>query len=84
MSTTIGSDIEINKFCGQVSTVMRVITNKDGGLLSQFDKFNGNDFPVLERLAYLPPQIRSTPHQKVLLNNHTYANKGQNKRTFLY
>ena len=25
LSTTIGSDIEINKFCGQVSTIMRAI-----------------------------------------------------------
>ena len=33
--TTIGSDIEINFFCGEVSTNMRVILNKDGDLLSQ-------------------------------------------------
>ena len=59
---------------------MRVIPNKDGDLFSQFDKINGNDFSVLERLADLPPQIRSTPHQKMLLNNHTYANKGKIKR----
>ena len=29
LSTTIGSDIEINKFCGQVSTIMRAISFKD-------------------------------------------------------
>ena len=57
LSTTIGSDIEINKFCGQVSTIMRAISNKDGDLLSQFDNINENDIPVLERLADLPPQI---------------------------
>ena len=28
LSTTIGKDIEINKFCGQVSTIMRAISNK--------------------------------------------------------
>ena len=28
LSTTLGSDIEINKFCGQVSTIMRVISKK--------------------------------------------------------
>ena len=75
LSTTIGSDIEINKFCGQVSTIMRAISNKDGDFLSQFDNFKENDIPILETLADLPPQIRSTPHQKMLKDNHTDANK---------
>ena len=79
LSTTIGSDIEINKFCGQVSTIMRAISKKDGDLLSQFDNINENDIPVLERLADLPPQIRDSPHQKMLINNHTDANKGKIK-----
>ena len=79
LSTTIGSDIEINKFCGQVSTIMRAISNKDGDLLSQFDNINENDIPILERLADLPPQIRNSPHQKMLINNHTDANKGKIK-----
>ena len=79
LGTTIGSDIEINKFCGQVSTIMRAISNKDGDLLSQFDNINENDIPVLERLADLPPQIRDSPHQKMLINNHTDANKGRIK-----
>ena len=34
---------------------MRVILNKDGDLLSQFDNFNGNDILILERLTELPP-----------------------------
>ena len=79
LSTTIGSDIEINKFCGQVSTIMRAISNKDGDLLSQFDNINENDIPVLERLSDLPPQIKDSPHQKMLINNHTDANKGKIK-----
>ena len=83
LSTTLGSDIEINKFCGQKSTIMRVISKKDGDLLSQFDNINENDIPILERLADLPPQIRSTPHQETLINNHTDANKGNLKR-YLY
>ena len=66
LGTTFGSDIEINKFCGQLSTIMRAISNKDGDLLSQFDIIKENDIPILERLADLPPQIRSTPHQKIL------------------
>ena len=79
VGTTIGSDIEITKFCGQVSTIMRAISNKDGDLLSQFDNIIQNDIPILERLADLPPQIRSTPHQKMLIDNHTDANKGKFK-----
>ena len=79
LSTNIGSDIELNKFCGQVSTIMKVISNKDDDLLSQFGNFNENDKPLLERLADLPPQIRSTPHQKKLIDNHTDPNKGKIK-----
>ena len=79
LSTTIGSDIEINKFCGQVSTIMRSISNKDGDLLSQFDNINEKDIPVLERLEDLPPPVRDTPHQKMLINNHTDAKKGKIK-----
>ena len=79
LTTSIGGDIEINKFCGQVSTIMRAISNKDGDLLSQFDNINENDIPVLNRLADLPVQIRDTPHQKMLINNHTDANRGKIK-----
>ena len=64
LGTTVGSDIEHNKFCGQISTLMRAISIKDGDLISQFDNINENDIPILERLADLPPQIRSTPLQK--------------------
>ena len=80
LSTTIGSDIEHNKFCGQVSTIMKKISNRDGDLLSQFDNINENDIPVLEKL---PPQIRDTPHQKMLINNDTDANQGK-KKIFIF
>ena len=43
---------------------MRVVSNKDGDLLSQFDNINENDIPILNRLADLLVQIRDTPHQK--------------------
>ena len=69
LSTFIGSDIEINNFRGQISTIMKVISNKDGDLLSQFDNINENGIPILERLQDLPPHIRDTPHQKMLINN---------------
>ena len=82
LSTTIGSDIEQTKFCGQVSTIMRVISTKDGDLSSQFDNINENDVPILERLPDIPPQIKSTPHHKMLINNHTDANKSKIKGCF--
>ena len=62
---------------------MKVLSNKDDDLLSQFGNFNENDIPLLERLADLPPQIRSTPQQNMLLDNHHDANKGKIKR-YLY
>ena len=56
---------------------------KDGVLLSQFDNINENDIPVLNRLADLSVQFRDTPHQKMLINNHTDVNKVKIKR-YLY
>ena len=58
---------------------MRAILNKDGHFFSQFDNINVNDIPVLERLANLPTQIQSTPHQKKLINNYADANKDEIK-----
>ena len=55
--TTIGGDVGHNKFCGQLSTIMRVMSNRDGDLLSRFDNINENDIPLLERIINLPPQI---------------------------
>ena len=59
---------------------MKVISNKYDDLLSQFGNINKNDIPLLEIFADLPPQIRSTPHQKMLIDNHTDVNKGKIKR----
>ena len=62
---------------------MRAISKKDGDLLFQFDINNENDNPILERLADLPPQIRSSLQQKMLMDDHTDANKGKIKQ-YLY
>ena len=56
---------------------MKVVSNKDDDLLSQFGNINENDIPLVERLADLPHQIRSTPHQKMLIDNHIDANKSK-------
>ena len=58
---------------------MRVISNRDDDLLSQFGKINENDIPLLERINDLPLQIRDTPHQKTLIDNHTDPNKAKIK-----
>ena len=58
---------------------MEVKSNKNGDLSSQFDNFNENDIPIFETFIDLPPQIRDSLHQKMLLNNHTDANKGKIK-----
>ena len=79
LSTIFGSDIEHNNFCGQVSTIMKMISDNDGDLLSQFDNSNENDIPLLSRITDLLPQIRDTPHQKILIDNHTDENKGKIK-----
>ena len=54
---------------------MKVISNRDDDLLSQFGNFNENDIPVLSRLTDLPVQIRDTPQQKMLIDNRLDANK---------
>ena len=66
-STTVVSDLEHNKYVGQVSTIMRVITSKDSDLSSYFDKSGEsalNDNNLLKRIVFI---------------NHTDANKGQYK-----
>ena len=75
LSITLGSDIEINIFSGHVSTILKVISNEDGDLLSQFHYKNKNDIPVIERINNLPPQTRAAPHQKMFINKHTDAKK---------
>ena len=58
---------------------MKVILIKEGDLLSQNNNINEIDISVLERLLSLPSQIRDTPQQKMLINNHTDPNKGKIK-----
>ena len=52
LATTGGADLEHNKYVGQVSTIMRLLTSRDSDLSSCFDK-NGenalNDNNVLKK-----------------------------------
>ena len=79
LCTTIGADIVHIKVGEPVSNIMSVISIKEAELSSQFDNVNEKDIPILERLADLPPQVRDTPHQKMLINNHTDVNKSKRK-----
>ena len=68
LSTTGDSDLELNKHVGQISTIMRLLTSTDNDLSSCFDKSAENalnDNNLLKR---------------ILINNHTDANKGKYKR----
>ena len=57
-----------------------MISNKNSDLSSPSDIINEIYIHLLKRLINLPPQIRDTPHQKMLINNHTDSNKGKIKR----
>ena len=60
LATTGASDIKINKEPGQVSTNMRVLTNKDGLLISFSDQIKENE-------------IKDTSLRQINNNNHTVA-----------
>ena len=68
LATTGGMDIEINKYVGPVSTIMRILTSKDADLSSYFDKYGET---VLDNDNSL---------KQILINNHAEeANKGKIK-----
>ena len=58
LTTTGGMEIEHNKYVGQVCTILRLLTSKDGDLSSYFDK-NGES--VLDN---------DNPLKQILINNH--------------
>ena len=74
--STSTTDLEHNKYCGPISTIMRVISSRDGDLLSQFDNINeeigAND-------AATSDNIRSTSLHKMLITNHEDVNRGKIK-----
>ena len=68
MDTTGGGDLEDIEYVGQVSTIMRLLTSKDGDLSSYFDK---NGEAVINN---------DNPLKQILINNHAVeANKGRIK-----
>ena len=68
LTTTGGMEIEHKKYVGPVSTIMRLLTSKDGDLSFYFDK-NGES--VLDN---------DNPLKQILINNHAQeGNKGKIK-----
>ena len=68
LTTTGGMEIEHNKYVCPGSTIMRLLTSKDGDLFSYFDK-NGES--VLDN---------DNPLKQILINNHAQeVNKGKIK-----
>ena len=60
LSTSAGTEIEHNKNLGNVSTIMRLLTQKDGDLLSNFDKINETE-----------GGINNSTLKKLLIDTHT-------------
>ena len=82
LSTTSGSELEHNKFVGQISSIMRCLTNKDGDLLSQFDKIK--EKVVLDNAGNVDEDptsinLRDTSLHEMLISDHAEANRGKIK-----
>ena len=73
IQTTGGMELENIKFLGQVSTIMRALTSKDGDLLSHFDNIDESQ-----------AESNNTSLKQILINNHTEAaNQGKIKGQLL-
>ena len=71
LSTTT-TDLEHNKYCGQLSTIMRLVSSRDGDLLSQFDNINEE---IGANEGAISDNIRETSLNKMLITNHEDANR---------
>ena len=68
-STTGGSNIEHNKYIGQISTTTRTLTSKNSDLLSHFDKIEESQ-----------AQVKNASLKHLLLINHkVVVTKGKRK-----
>ena len=72
--STSTTDLEHIKYVGQISILMRVISSRDGDLLSQFDNINEE---IGANEAATSDIIRSTSLNKVLITNHEEAIRGK-------
>ena len=65
ISTPAGVEIEQNKYVGPISTIMRLVTQKDGDLSTYFDIINESE-----------DEINNTSLRQILIDNHSEANRG--------
>ena len=69
ISTSAGTEIEHNKNLGNVSTILRILTQKDGDLASYFDKIDETE-----------AGITNSTLQHLLIDSHTNdENKGKTR-----
>ena len=73
LSTTT-TDLEHNKYVDQISTIMRLVSSRDGDLLSQLDNINEE---ISANEAATSDNFRSTSLHKMLITNHEPANRGK-------
>ena len=64
LSTTTGSYIEHNKFCSQVSTIMKVISEKDGDFYLNLIILTKMIFQFLKNLLIYHPQLNPNHNKK--------------------
>ena len=75
--STSTTDLEHDKYLGQISTIMRLVSSRDGDFLSQFDIIN-EDVGANETAT--SDNIRSTSLNKMLITNHEEnSNRGKIK-----
>ena len=74
--STSTADLEYNKYVAQISIIMKVVSGRDGDLLSQFDNIN-EELGVDE--AATSDNIRSTSLHEMIIQNHEAANRGRIK-----
>ena len=73
LKNTAGSNMEHNKYVGQVSKIMTALTSNEGDLLSLFEKIDESE-----------AQIENTSLKHLLIDNHDVAaNKGKIKRILI-
>ena len=65
ISSSAGVEIERNKYVGPISTVMRLVTQKDGDLSTYFDIIDESE-----------GEINNTSLRQILIDNHTEASRG--------
>ena len=65
ISSSSGVEIEQNKYVGPISTIMRLVTQKDGDLSTYFDIIDESE-----------DGINNSSIKQILIDNYTEANRG--------